>query len=95
MKSHSWSTRSYKAGSTNPLANYQAYHCSWLFNTGMGSTSRYIGGMQVRIPAYGDANRKVKLIGYALGNNLLFRHEQRVRAKQFSTRRLLVCIRFF
>lgn len=69
MKSHSWSTRSYKAGSTNPLANYQAYHCSWLFNTGMGSTNRYIGGMQVRIPAYGDANRKVKLIGYALGNS--------------------------
>ena len=69
MKSHSWSTRSYKAGSTNPLANYQAYHCSWLFNTGMGSTNRYIGGMQVRIPAYGDANYKVKLRGYALANS--------------------------
>jgi hypothetical protein len=35
----------------------------------MGNTNRYIGSMQVRVPAYGNGNHEVKLAGYALGNS--------------------------
>lgn len=69
MKKHSWTTRKYATNSTNPNASYQAFHCSWLFSTGMGNTNRYIGPMQVRVPAYGNGNNEVKLAGYALGNS--------------------------
>ncbi len=69
MKTHSWTTRKYATNSTNPNASYQAFYCSWLFSTGMGNTNRYIGSMQVRVPAYGNGNHEVKLAGYALGNS--------------------------
>lgn len=69
MKTHSWTTRKYATNSTNPNASYQAFRCSWLFSTGMGNTNRYIGSMQVRVPAYGNGNHEVKLAGYALGNS--------------------------
>lgn len=69
MKTHSWTTRNYATNSTNPNASYQAFHCSWLFSTGMGNTNRYIGSMQVRVPAYGNGSHEVKLAGYALGNS--------------------------
>lgn len=69
MKKHSWTTRKYATNSTNPNASYQAFRCSWLFSTGMGNTNRYIGSMQVRVPAYGNGSHEVKLAGYALGNS--------------------------
>lgn len=69
MKTHSWTTRKYATNSTNPNASYQAFRCSWLFSTGMGNTNRYIGSMQVRVPAYGNGSHEVKLAGYALGNS--------------------------
>lgn len=69
MKTHSWTTRNYATNSTNPNASYQAFRCSWLFSTGMGNTNRYIGSMQVRVPAYGNGSHEVKLAGYALGNS--------------------------
>lgn len=69
MKTHSWTTRNYATNSKNPNASYQAFHCSWLFSTGMGNTNRYIGSMQVRVPAYGNGSHEVKLAGYALGNS--------------------------
>lgn len=69
MKSHSWSTRNFAANNRVPNANYQAYRCSWLFSTGMGNTSRYIGSLSVRVPAYGNGSRRVRLVGYALANS--------------------------
>ena len=69
MKTHSWTTRNYATNSKNPNASYQAFRCSWLFSTGMGNTNRYIGSMQVRVPAYGNGSHEVKLVGYALGNS--------------------------
>ena len=69
MKTHSWTTRNYATNSKNPNASYQAFRCSWLFSTGMGNTNRYIGSMQVRVPAYGNGSHEVKLAGYALGNS--------------------------
>lgn len=69
MKTHSWTTRKYATNSTNPNASYQAFRCSWLFSTGMENTNRYIGSMQVRVPAYGNGSHEVKLAGYALGNS--------------------------
>ena len=69
MKTHSWTTRKYATNSINPNASYQAFRCSWLFSTGMGNTNRYIGSMQVRVPAYGNGSHEVKLAGYALGNS--------------------------
>ena len=69
MKTHSWTTRNYATNSKNPNASYQAFLCSWLFSTGMGNTNRYIGPMQVRVPAYGNGSHEVKLVGYALSNS--------------------------
>lgn len=69
MKKHSWTTRKYVVNSKHPTVSYYAFGCSWQFSTGMGNTNRYIGPMQVRVPAYGDINYEVKLVGYAVSNS--------------------------
>lgn len=69
MKKHSWTTRKYVVNEKHPTVSYYAFGCSWQFSTGMGNTNRYIGPMQVRVPAYGDINYEVKLVGYAVSNS--------------------------
>lgn len=69
MKKHSWTTRKYVVNAKHPTVSYYAFGCSWQFSTGMGNTNRYIGPMQVRVPAYGDINYEVKLVGYAVSNS--------------------------
>lgn len=70
MKTQSFSSRSIVVYSYAPYTTDKSrgVRVSWLFNTGLGGTDRYVGPIQARVPAFVSGN-KVKLEGFPLSQS--------------------------